>query len=203
MKKHMLIVGALSAAIVASTAFAQIASTDPTAVKAGTYKADPLHSQVTFSVSHFGFTEFAGQFGDAEGSLTLDPAHPSAAKLQVSVPIASVKTTSGKLDEELKGAQWLDSGTFPQATFTSTKVTPTGKGHATIAGNLTLHGVTKPVVLNAQFIGAGVNPIDKAYTVGFKASVTIKRSEFGVKTYVPVIGDDVELIIAGAFEKQG
>ncbi len=69
-------------------------------------------------------------------------------------------------------------------------------------GNLTLHGVTKPVVLEVHFIGAGINPIDKAYTVGFEATATIKRSDFGVTTYVPAIGDEVQLNIAGAFEQQ-
>jgi len=79
-------------------------------------------------------------------------------------------------------------------------VVPTAEG-ATITGNLTLHGVTKPVVLHVRFIGAGVNPIDKAYTVGFEATGTIKRSDFGVTTYLPAVGDEVQLSIAGAFEQ--
>jgi len=82
-------------------------------------------------------------------------------------------------------------------------VVSSSNGEATITGNLTLHGVTKPVVLHAHFIGAGVNPINKAYTVGFEATTTIKRSEFGVSTYVPAVGDDVQLTIEGAFELQG
>jgi YceI-like domain len=80
-------------------------------------------------------------------------------------------------------------------------VVPTADG-ATVTGNFTLHGVTKPVVLNVRFVGAGVNPIDKAYSVGFEATGTIKRSDFGVTTYVPVVGDEVQLTIAGAFEQQ-
>jgi polyisoprenoid-binding protein YceI len=80
-------------------------------------------------------------------------------------------------------------------------VVPTADG-ATVTGNFTLHGITKPVVLHVRFIGAGVNPIDKAYTVGFEATGTIKRSDFGVKTYLPAVGDEVQLSIAGAFEQQ-
>jgi len=116
--------------------------------------------------------------------------------------VQSIETTVPQLTEELKGAQWFDTAKFPSATFNSTKIIGGDNGDATITGNLTLHGVTKPIVLHAHFVGAGVNPIDKAYTVGFEATTTIKRSEFGVTTYVPAVGDDVRLTIAGAFVLQ-
>lgn len=183
-------------------AHAQIASSDPAHVKAGTYKIEPYHTQVDFSVLHFGFTNFAGQFSGASGSLVLNPSKLAASKLDVSIPIASVKTTVAKLDDELKGDQWFDAAQFPDARFVSTKIMPLGHGRATITGTLTLHGVTRPLILTARFIGAGVNPLDKAYTVGFEATGTIQRSAFGVKTYVPMVGDDVRVTIAGAFEKQ-
>jgi polyisoprenoid-binding protein YceI len=102
----------------------------------------------------------------------------------------------------LKGDQWFDAAKLPNATFTSTKVVRSGKNSAVISGNLTLHGVTKPITLKARFIGAGVNPLDKSFTAGFEATGTIKRSEFGVSTYAPLIGDDVRLTIAGAFVLQ-
>ena len=169
-------------------------------IKAGSYKVEPSHTQVVFSVLHMGFTRFSGFFSGASGTLQLDPAKPAADKLDVSVPIQAVLTTSSKLDGELKGAQWFDAAKFPTATFTSKTITPTGDGAASISGDLTLHGVTKPITLNAHFVGAGVNPMSKAETVGFEATGTIKRSDFGVKTYVPLVGDDVDLTIAGAFE---
>ncbi len=87
-------------------------------------------------------------------------------------------------------------------TFKSEKVTPTDKNAADIEGQLTLHGVTRPLTLHATFNGAGVNIMDKHYTVGFNATGHIKRSDFGVKTYVPLIGDDVDLTLSAAFEKQ-
>lgn len=190
------------AAVLATQGVAQqVASTTPASVRAGTYSIEPSHTQVTFSVSHFGFTEYSGLFSGASGSLQIDPAHPATAKLNVSMPVASVQTTSAKLDDELKGDQWFDAARFPTATFASTKVTPAGSGRATIAGNLTLHGVTRPVILQARFVGAGVNPLDKSETIGFSATGTIKRSAFGVKQYVPLIGDDVTLSIAGAFTR--
>jgi polyisoprenoid-binding protein YceI len=180
----------------------QVASPDPGSVKAGTYKIEPYHTQVGFTVSHFGFSNFSGLFSGASGSLVIDPAKPSAARLDVTIAVQSVQTTVPVLDGMLKGDQWFDTAKFPNATFTSTKVVLSGKDSAVISGNLTLHGVTKPVALKAHFIGAGVNPLDKSFTTGFEATGTIKRSEFGVSTYAPLIGDDVRLTIAGAFVLQ-
>ena len=192
-------------AIVMASAVMAAPPASPTlgSVKAGTYKVESYHTQVGFSLSHFGFTSYSGFFSGATGSLRLDPAHPAANKLEVTIPVDSILTTVPKLTDELKGDKWFDVAKFPQATFTSTNVTFGSGGEATIAGNLTLHGITKPVILHAHLVGAGVNPIDKMYTVGFQASGTIKRSDFGVSLYAPALGDDVELSIAGAFEAQG
>lgn len=194
---------AVSALIVAApSAHARIASENPATVKAGTYRIDPYHTQVVFTLSHFGFTEFTGMFGNASGSLVLNPAKPASDRLSVTIPVSSVLTTVPALTTELTNAQWFDAAKYPDATFTSTKVIRTGKTTATIDGSFTLHGVTRPIVLKARFIGAGINPIDKSYTVGFSATGVIKRSEFGVKAYVPMVGDDVTLTLAGAFERQ-
>ncbi|MBB2191023.1 polyisoprenoid-binding protein [Gluconacetobacter azotocaptans] len=202
MKKTFPVGAAVVLGLVAILSGAQ-AATPPHDVQAGSYKVDAAHTQIIFSTLHFGFTLYSGIFSGVTGTLQLDPAHPTAARLDITVPVDSVTTTSAKLTGELKGTDWLDAGTYPTATFTSTNVTPTGLGSATIAGKLTLHGVTKPVVLHAHYVDAGVNPMDKAYTVGFQGTATIRRSDFGVKTYVPMIGDEVTLTIAGAFEKQG
>ncbi len=109
-------------------------------------------------------------------------------------------TPVDKLTGELKDPEWLDSAKFPKATFVSKKVTPTGKDSADIEGELTLHGVTKPLTLHAHFVGAGMNPIKKTYTVGFEAKGVVKRTDFGVSKYAPYIGDDVTLTINAAFE---
>ncbi len=206
MRKLSLVGGLLSAffslAAAGPASAQQVASQDPASVKAGTYKVEPYHTQAGFSVSHFGFTNFSGVFSGASGSLILDPARPSTARLEVIIPIQSVQTTVARLDSELKGDKWFDAAKFPTATFTSTRVVLSGADSATIAGNLTLHGVTKAITLNAHFIGAGVNPLDKSFTAGFEATGTIKRSDFGVSTYVPLVGDDVRLTIAGAFVLQ-
>ena len=207
MNKSLRVAGAFAAFLAyqaaAPLALAQqVSSPDPKAVKAGTYQVEPYHTQIGFSLSHFGFTDYAGFFSGASGTLVLDPANPSAAKLQVSVPVGTVLSTVSRLDDELKGPQWFDAAQYANATFTSTKVTATGADSADIAGTLTLHGVTQPVILKAHLVGSGTNPLDKSVTVGFEAIGTIKRSEFGIKQYVPLVGDDVRLTISGAFVLQ-
>lgn len=174
----------------------------PQAVEAGTYGVEPQHTRVQFSVAHMGFTDWYGDFTGVSGSLTIDPARIAAAKVDIAIPTASVSTTNAKLDGELKSADWFDAATYPTIRFVSTKVVRTGDRTARINGELTFHGVTKPVVLDAMFNGAGPNPMSKAFTVGFNATVAIRRSDFGVKTYVPVVGDATTLRISAAFEKK-
>jgi polyisoprenoid-binding protein YceI len=193
----------VAALLLTSTAFAAATTPTLTSVKGGTYKVESYHTQVGFSLSHFGFTNYSGLFSGATGSLRLDPSNPATSRLDVTIPVQSILTTVPALTDELKGDKWFDATKFPQATFTSTNVTVGRDGETTITGNLTLHGVTKPIILHAHLLGAGVNPIDKAYTVGFEASGTIKRSDFGISQYLPALGDEVQLSIAGAFELQG
>jgi polyisoprenoid-binding protein YceI len=203
--KPYIVAGAVAALLsIASPhhAMAQIASQDPKAVKAGTYKVEPYHTQIGFSISHFGYTDFSGFFSGTSGTLQLDPVKLGETKLDVSIPVTSILTTVSVLDDQLKGDQWFDTAKFTTATFTSTKVTPTGKGTANIIGDFTLHGVTKPITLKAHLVGSGVDPLDKIFTVGFEATGTIKRSDFGVKQYLPLLGDEVHLTIAGNFKLQ-
>ncbi|MBV1836626.1 YceI family protein [Acetobacter estunensis] len=174
----------------------------PADVKSGIYGVEPAHTQVIFSLLHFGFTHYSGLLSDASGTLAFDPKDMTKTKLNVVLKVDSLQTTSPRLTSELKTEKWLDTGRYPTATFVSGVVTSTGEGAANIAGNLTLHGITKPIVLQATFIGSGENPMDKAYTLGFEGTTTISRSEFGVKTYVPMVGDQVQLTIAGAFERE-
>lgn len=204
--KMLSLAGAMSAILIAAAtapqAIAQVSSSDPAAVKAGAYKVEPFHTQVGFSLSHFGFTSYSGLFSGASGTLKLDPATPGNSKLTVTIPVQSVLTTVPSLTEELKGGQWFDAAKYPTATFTSTRVVKTSANTATITGDLTLHGVTKSVTLQAHLVGSGVNPLDKAFTAGFQASGALKRSDFGITQYLPLLGDEVQLTIAGAFELQ-
>lgn len=196
----LLAAAALAALPATIHAQAPVANPAPAAVKAGAYKVETGHTRVQFTVSHMGFNDWYGDFSGATGTLNLDPKALNAAKVDITIPTASVSTTNATLDGELKSADWFDAAKYPEIRFTSTKVTPTGPRTALITGNLTFHGVTKPVVLKAAFNASGINPLSKAYTLGFQATTTLKRSDFGVKTYVPLIGDAVSLRISAAFE---
>jgi polyisoprenoid-binding protein YceI len=196
-----LIAAALIVAPVAVSAQSPVANPAPAAVQAGDYTVETSHTRVQFTVSHMGFSDWYGDFTGATGSLSLDPKAPTKAKVDITIPVSSVSTTNATLDGELKSDAWFDAAKYPQIRFTSTAVTPTGPRTANIAGNLTFHGVTRPVVLKATFLASGVNPLSKGYTVGFNATTSFKRSDFGVKTYIPLISDEVSLRISAAFEK--
>lgn len=189
------------AAPVAAYAQSPVANPAPAAVQAGNYTVETTHTRVQFTVSHMGFSDWYGDLTGVTGTLSLDPKAPAAAKVDITIPVSSISTTNATLDGELKSEAWLDAGKYPDIRFTSTGVTPTGPRTANIAGNLTFHGVTRPVVLKAAFLASGVNPLSKGYTVGFNATAALKRSDFGVKTYIPLIGDEVTLRISAAFEK--
>lgn len=177
-------------------------------VVAGTYTVDGAHTLVQWSVDHFGFNPYYGLFGDVEGTLQLDPANMSVAKLDVTVPITSLSVVSGGLREHMLRAgkdggkpDFFGAAPAP-ARFVSTQVRRTGERQAQIAGNLTLNGVTKPVTIAAEFTGAGDNPMNKKPTIGFTGTTMIKRSEFGMNFAVPMVSDEVKLNITAAFERQ-
>ena len=171
----------------------------PAAVQPGTYAIEASHARVLFAVNHLGFSTWYGDFSQASGTLVLDPKTPANSHVEISVPTASVSTTNAVLDGELKSPDWFDAVKFPTIAFKSTKVTATAANRAEVQGDLTLHGVTRPVTLTATFNAAGANPMNKAYTVGFEVTGKIKRSDFGVTRYVPAVGDEVTLIISAPF----
>jgi len=192
------IAASLTAAL-ALTASAHAIAAD---VPSGTYAIESSHTEVLFSVMHFGFSNYYGQFPGATGTLTLDAKTPANSQLDVSIPVGQVWTASPRLVEELKSADWFNAATYPTMTFHSTKVTQTSDTTADIEGNLTMHGVTHPITLKATFNKGAPNPMNQHFTTGFEVSGVVKRSEFGVNKYVPFVSDDVKLIISAAFERQ-
>ena len=181
---------------------------NPAAITGGTYTADPGHTLVEWTVDHLGFTPYFGLFGDISGTLTLDPKNLAASKVDVTIPVAKVTTASEGLTKHLlkpaEGGKPADffGATPADAKFVSTRVTPSGET-ARIDGNLTLNGVTKPVTLDAAFYGAGKMPAQMGgkENVGFTATGTIRRSDFGIGYGIPMVSDDVKLKITAAFEK--
>lgn len=200
LSRGFILAALLAAPSLVSQAHAQV-SRDPASVQEGTYVVEPYHTRVLFGVSHFGFSTFYGEFTNVSGTLNLAPKAVGKSSLEIHIPTSTVSTSNAKLDGELKSDQWLDAAQFPEIVFKAEKVVETGKDTAKVTGDLTLHGVTKPVTLDVKFNGVGVNPIDKKYTVGFEVSGKIKRTDFGVKMYAPYISDEVELIISAPFER--
>lgn len=203
MHKICFVAAALSAAVLAAPAWAQAPAAGPAsvqAVEAGVYNVDTHHTQVVWSVDHMGFSRLYGMVGQITGVLRLDLAQPQAASLQVEIPLSGLTVTSADFARHLATPDLFDTARFPTARFVSRRVDVNGR-QATITGDLTLHGVTRPVVLEARFHGAGANPVSKAKTVGFSATAKLKRSEFGLGFAVPAVSDEVDLEITAAFEK--
>ena len=169
---------------------------------ATTYTLDPNHTQVQFVWNHYGFTNLTGQFGKVEGTLEFDAADPTKSSVTATIGLASVDSNIKKLDEKLATPDYFDVAQFPTATFKSTRVekgsTP---DRLKVTGDLTLHGVTKPVTLDVDVVKVGTHPLRKGDAAGFDATASIKRSDFGIKTYLPMVADEVKLhIVAEAVE---
>jgi polyisoprenoid-binding protein YceI len=160
------------------------------------YAIDASHTHVAFKIDHLGFSHVLGYFGAVAGTLSFDPANVKAAKLDVTIQTDSLNTLFAQRDADLKGADWLDTAEFPTMTYTGKTFTKTDDTHGTISGDLTLRGVTKPVILNVTLNKAGVHPMTKDEAVGFDATATFKRSDFGIKTYLPYIGDEISVDIS-------
>ncbi|MGN6092553.1 YceI family protein [Luteibacter sp. SG786] len=175
---------------------AGLVATAGTAVAAPvTYKLDPGHTMVLFSWNHFGFSNPTANLGQVDGTLVYDEKDPSKATVEATLPLSGLDSFVPKLDEHLKSADFLDAAKYPNVTFKSTKVTPAGKGKLKVVGDLTVHGVTKPVTLDVTLNKVGPHPMMKVQTVGFDATTTLKRSDFGVGAYVPNVSDEIKVRI--------
>lgn len=163
--------------------------------KAVPYDIDGNHTQVNFSYNHFGFSNITDRFMQVTGEFNLDTADLTRSSINVSIPIDGLSTGVTKLDEHLKSADFFDAAKFPTATFKSTKVEAAGDNKLKVSGDLTIHGVTRPVLLDVTVNKIGEHPMLKVASAGFDASVTVKRSDFGMGNYLPVVSDEVNLRI--------
>ncbi|RPE75775.1 YceI family protein [Vulcaniibacterium tengchongense] len=178
---------ALAAALAAVAGFAAAAPT--------TYKIDPNHTDVIASWSHFGFSHPVAHFGQVDGSITYDPADVAASKVEVTIPLAGLNSHVPDFDEHLRSADFFDAANHPAITFKSTKVEAAGEGKLRVHGNLTVRGVTKPVVLDTTINKVGEQPMAKRPAAGFDATTTLKRSDFGLGKYAPNVSDEVSIRI--------
>ena len=183
MTRHILL-----AALLASASFGA-------AAEAVRYDIDPDHTMVLASWSHLGYSHPSANFGGAHGTITYDPQAPETSSVEVTLPLTGLDSFVPKLDEHLRGADFFDAARFPEARFRSTSVRATGEGRLAVDGELTVRGVTRPVVLDVVLNKAGPHPMGGTPTIGFDATATLKRSEFGMAMAVPMVSDEVSLRI--------
>jgi polyisoprenoid-binding protein YceI len=160
-----------------------------------TYKLDPGHTMVLFTWNHFGFSNPTANLGISDGTLVFDQQNPSKSSVEVTLPLTNLDTHVSALDSHLKQPDFFDADKFPTVTFKSTSVQSVGGNHYKVTGDLTVHGVTKSVVLNATLNKSGTHPMTGQPAIGFNATGTLKRSDFGLGAYVPKVSDEIKLDI--------
>lgn len=159
------------------------------------YTIDPGHTATVFNWSHFGFSTPSANFSDIQGTITVDNEKPANSSVNVTIPVSSINTNVKALDEHIQKAEFFDVEKYPNITFKSTKVQALGKNKYKITGDLTIKGVTKPVVLDAVLNKQAVHPMTKLQTIGFNATTSFNRSAFNVGAYVPNVGDKITVNI--------
>ncbi|HXC55954.1 MAG TPA: YceI family protein [Rhizomicrobium sp.] len=199
MKRALAVAAVLAAMLTSSAAEAPLGPDD---IQAGTYTIDTKETLVRYSTIHMGINAFWGTFPGATGTLTIDPKAVGDAKLDVTVPVATVETTNRELNGEFFSDEFFDAEKYRTMHFVSSGVVRTGPATAKVTGNLTIHGVTREVVLNVTFTGAGPNFFNKVATIGFKGEAVVKRSDFGLGKFVPIVSDETTIDISAAFEKK-
>jgi polyisoprenoid-binding protein YceI len=182
-------------------AVAAITSKDPAAVPAGHYNVDPSHTSIQARVDHMGFSTTTVAFDNITGGFDYDPSKPEQSQLSISVDPAGLDSGFDKRDADLKGPGFFNTAGFPAITFKSVHLKRIDATHATVDGQLTLLGVTKPLTLNVTFNGAGSGMMGDT-RAGFQATATLLRSDFGMKTFLPMVGDQVTLLIDAEFSKK-
>lgn len=169
---------------------------------ATTYTLEPNHSMGTVRWSHLDFANPTAQFNQIEGTLTFDPAAPGQSSVMVTIPIAHLTSGVPDLDDDLRSPTFFDLARYPTATFTSTHVETTAMANQLkVTGDLNLHGVTRPVTLDVTLNKIGTNPRMHMPAVGFEATTTLKRSDFGMGKYVPQVSDEVQIHITSQAEE--
>ena len=161
-----------------------------------TYKLDPTHTNVLASWDHFGFSNPSVNFGQADGTLVYDADKVSASSVQVTLPLSGLSALADQFYDHLTSDKWFDAAKYPTATFKSTQVEAAGEGKLKVTGDLTMHGVTKPVTVSMEKLGEGQGPGPMGYRSGFVFATKIKRSDFGMNYGLDMVGDDVTVNVS-------
>ena len=160
-----------------------------------TYTMDPAHTDVIAQWNHFGYSNPIAHFGQVDGTITYDADDVAASSVQVTLPMSGLSSHVGAFDDHLRSEELFDVANYPEATFKSTRVEATADGGLSITGDLTIKGVTRPVVLAATINAVSDHPMTGQPSAGFDATTTIKRSDFGLGLYAPAVSDEVQIRI--------
>ena len=172
-----------------------LAAAGPARAELRHYRLDPVHTRIAFQVSHAGFSNPIGSFSKAKGTLDFDPDDWSTARVSVEVPIATLDLGDADWQGKILDRTFFDAGKYPSARFVSTKVERGAGNHARVTGDLTLHGVTAPLVLDVDLNALKRHPLTLHRTAGFSAKGTLSRKAFGMDHWERVVGDAVTLVI--------
>lgn len=171
-------------------------------LRAGEYQLDPMHSYLLFKIEHLGLSKIVGRFNNVDATLDFNPKQIENMQLSAIVSADSIDVNNPDLESTLQEPDWFDTARFPQITFNSSSVNLTTTEDIEITGTLTLRGISKAITLNAKFNGGADNLITRKYTIGFSATTTIHRSDFGIDAFSALVGDTVELEAHGEFLRQ-
>jgi len=175
-------------------------SSDPIDAPAGAYHLDPQHWSITFDVDHFGYSRFVMRFDKATADLDFHPDDPARSAVTAHIAAASIDTNLADLDELVKGPELLESERYPEITFVSRDLHPTGKNTGEMTGDLTIHGTTQPVTLEVTFNGGAPNPLTGHHTLGFSATGHFSRSAFRLSHWYPAVGREIRVRIEAEFD---
>jgi polyisoprenoid-binding protein YceI len=183
------------------------ATAEPTVLPEGSYEIDRAHSSLTWKVDHLGLSSYTARFARFDAVLNIDPARPESAKVLVTIEPASVRTDypfpeTSDFDKDLaEGEDFFDAKKFSRIIFSSTKVERTGKTTACVTGDLTIRGITKSITIQVTLNGAKAHPMAGVPALGFSGIAKLKRSDFGMTFMLPLVGDEVTLLIEAEFLK--
>ncbi|USB43614.1 YceI family protein [Klebsiella africana] len=160
------------------------------------YSLDPQHTSVVIAWNHFGFSNPTAYISDVSGKISFDKENPEKSSVNVTLPVKTIDTHVKALTDEFLGKDYFDVKTFPEATFQSTRVVSKGGNKYDVEGNLTIKGMTKPVLLHATLNKQDMHPMVKKQAIGFDATGVIKRSDFKLDKYVPAVSDNVTITLS-------
>ncbi|MEL6379142.1 MAG: YceI family protein [Pseudomonadota bacterium] len=177
-------------------------SEDASALRKGTYALDPAHASVLFKIDHLGFSTYVGRFERIDATLDFDSKNPERADVEAIIDMTSLDIANDDFADTLMGPDWFDAGQFPQARFVSREIAVTGDTTGVMTGDLTLKGETRPIRLAVTFNGGARDLLRGAYVVGFSATGSFDRTDFGISKFSGLITDDVAIEIEAEFVRQ-